>query len=155
MGWKVQRWSRAQGKMIHNGSFNEETKAARASDTLARALIEDGEVGHMLNFPDDDTEVWPEEKEKSSKYVGVSWNKRYSRWQVIRRSKAQGKQFCNGLFNFNEEIKAAHASDTLARELMRKGEVGLKLNFPENATTVWSNKNEKRKRAEDMKPHNN
>ena len=60
--WEVQRWSKIQGKNIHNGYFdrNEETKAAHASDTLARALISNGEAGHKLNFPNEQYEVWPE-----------------------------------------------------------------------------------------------
>ena len=44
--------------MIHNGnSHYTAEEAAHASDTLARKLMENGEQGHTLNFPDDETEV--------------------------------------------------------------------------------------------------
>ena len=57
--WEVRRWSKIQGKTILNGYFkvDEEIKAAHASDTLARALISNGE-DHKLNFPNDEIEVW-------------------------------------------------------------------------------------------------
>jgi len=126
-----------------NGLFNrdEEMKAAHASDTLARHFRKNGEKKHKLNFPNDYTEVWAEKKEKSSEFIGVHWYKRDSKWKVIRRSKIQGKPVCNGCFNRDEKMKAAHASDTLARALMKNGEKH-KLNFPNDETEVWKEKNE-------------
>ena len=47
--------------MIQSGTYKNEETAARASDTLARELMANGEQGHKLNFPDDDTEVHSEE----------------------------------------------------------------------------------------------
>ena len=46
--------------MICNGRYESEETAAHASDTLARKLMTNGEQGHKLNFPNDDTEVFPE-----------------------------------------------------------------------------------------------
>ena len=43
--------------MICNGRYDNEKTAAHASDTLARNLLANGEKGHRLNFPDDDTDV--------------------------------------------------------------------------------------------------
>merc|ERR1711964_847020 len=134
--------------MVYNGYFklDEEIKAAHASDTLARKLIKNGEE-HKLNFPDDENEVWAEKKETSSNYFGVSWNKKKSKWQVQRRSKTSGKMMHNGDFDVDEDIKAAHASDTLARCLIANGEEGHELNFPDDETEVWpETQNKKRKR---------
>ena len=46
--------------MSYNGRYDNEETAAHASDTLARKLMSNGEQGHKLNFPDDDTKVFPE-----------------------------------------------------------------------------------------------
>merc|ERR1711964_659436 len=123
------RRSKIQGKPVCNGCFNrdEKMKAAHASDTLARALMKNGEK-HKLNFPNDETEVWKEKNENSSKYLGVWWSKRNSKWLASRWSKSQGKMIHNG--HFNQEMKAAHASDTLAKMLMKHGEKRHELNFP-------------------------
>ena len=67
-------------------------------------------------------------------------NKQKLKWQVSRNSKTKGKLVYNGSFNLDEEIKAAHASDTLARNLMKNGEEGHKLNFPDDETVVWPEK---------------
>merc|ERR1712098_846441 len=99
-----------------------------ASDTLARKLMENGEQGHKLNFPDDHTEVHAEEKIQTSEYIGVF--ARYSKWDVKRWSRNKMKMVSNGSYD-NEET-AAHASDTLARKLRETGEQGHKLNFPVN-----------------------
>jgi len=151
--WKVWRRSKVQGKNVFGGSFNrdEEIKAAHASDTLARALNESGEIEYKLNFPNDETEVWAE-KETSSKYLGVSWGKRKSKWRVCRWSKIQGKMVYNGSFNRGEEIKAARASDVLGVELMNNGEKGHKLNFLDNPSDACSKKTNKRKRKDDLEP---
>ena len=46
--------------MVYNGTiYKDEETAARASDTLARKLMANGEQNHRLNFPDNNTEVYP------------------------------------------------------------------------------------------------
>ena len=55
--WQAQKRSKLQKKIVNNGSYDNEETAAHASDTLARKLMANGEQGHKLNFPDDDTEV--------------------------------------------------------------------------------------------------
>ena len=47
--------------MVCNGAYKDEATAAHASDTLARNFEANGEHGHKFNFPNDHTEVWPEE----------------------------------------------------------------------------------------------
>ena len=59
--WKVQRWSRSENKTLYNGCYDDEETAARASDTLARKLMKNGEQTLKLNFPEDDTDVYPQE----------------------------------------------------------------------------------------------
>merc|ERR1712098_16781 len=83
-----------------------------------------------VNFPNDESGVYPKEKTTSSKYFGVTFNKKISKWKVQRWSKHENKIFNNGYFE-NEEI-AAHASDTLARQLVKKGEQGHKINFDDD-----------------------
>jgi len=103
--------------------------AAHASDILARKLIANGENGHELNFPDDDTEeITP------SIYMGVSYHKKDKKWLVWRHSKKEKKMINNRSYK-NEET-AAHASDILARKLMANGEEGHELNFPKDHTTM-------------------
>merc|ERR1711964_714263 len=99
-----------------------------------------GENGHELSFPNDETEVRAEKKEKSSKYLGVSWSTSNSRWLVSRRSKIQRKTIYNGTFNSDLETKAAHASDTLAKKLKKNGENGHELNFPNDEREVRTEK---------------
>merc|ERR1712098_249151 len=65
--WRVQRRSKNEKKMVFYGSYENEETAAHASDTLARKLMENGEQGHKLNFPDDHTEVHPEEFQKTKR----------------------------------------------------------------------------------------
>ena len=67
--WQANRRSKLEKKMVHNGSYDDEEKAAHASDTLARILMVNGEIGHRLNFPEDDTEVFPEVTENSAIFV--------------------------------------------------------------------------------------
>jgi len=147
--WHVRRWSKNRNIQFYNGSYKDELTAAYASDTLARKLIENGEKGHKLNFPDDDIEVQP--PGKTSIYFGVSYNKRRSTWVVSRRSKNENKAVSNGYYK--DEETAAHASDTLARKLIENGEKGHKLNFPGDDTGVVPKEiqNNKRKRPADFK----
>merc|ERR1712098_897511 len=135
--WQAQRRSKHGKKMFFNGSYNNEKTAAHASDTLARKLMANGDQGRKLNFPDDDTEVFPEEM-KSSQFVGVFRRRDRSKWQAMRRSKHEEKNVYNG--SYKDEETAAHASDTLARELITNGEKGHKLNFPDDITKVCKNK---------------
>jgi len=103
---------------------------------LARKLIENGEKSNKLNFPDDDTKFWAEEK--SSNYIGVSYNKKQKQWRAYRWSKNESKKFSNGIYK-NEET-AARASDTLAKKLSANGENVHKLNFPDDDTEVHPKK---------------
>merc|ERR1712098_785279 len=118
--WKAQRRSKSENKILYNGHYDDEETAAHASDTLARKLMKNGEQNHKLNFPDDDTEVYPQKKRTSSAYIGVSYIGSYKTWNVQRCSKAENKMVCNG--SYKAEKTAAHASDALARKLMVNGE---------------------------------
>jgi len=131
--WKAQRWSEIENKTIYNGCYENEEKAAQASDTLARKLTAHG-YKLKLNFPDNDAEVHNVKKKDTSQYVGVSNNKLNGKWVVARRSKSKNTMVNAGYFDSEE--KAAHASDTLARKLMKNGEQNLKLNFPDDNTKV-------------------
>merc|ERR1712098_515689 len=133
--WYAQRWSKNENKSVHNGAYKDEETAARASDTLARKLIANGEKCHNLNFLDDFIEVYPE---KTSKYFGVTYNKREESWRAQRHNKNDNKPVHNG--TYKDEETAAHASDTLARKLIANGEKGHKLNFPDDSTEVNSKK---------------
>jgi hypothetical protein len=130
--WHVHRSS--ENKRVSGGYYNNEETAAHASDTLARKLMAKGEQGHKLNFPDDDIEVFPEQKTNSSQCIGVSYNVKYGKWLAQRRSKLEKKMVFNG--GYDSEETAAHASDTLARKLMANGKQFHKLNFPDNTIEV-------------------
>merc|ERR1712098_518997 len=99
-----------------------------------------------LNFPDDDTDVFPVEKNTSSQYIGVSYDINRSKWQAQRYSRLEKKMISNGSYE-NEET-AARASDTLARKLMANGEKAHKLNFPNDDTKVFPDRARKRKRPQ-------
>jgi len=75
------------------------------------------------------------EKKRTSKYIGVSYNKKNSKWNAQRRSKEDNKVFSYG--HYDDEITAAHASDTLTRKLMKNCKRKLKLNFPDNHNEVY------------------
>jgi len=132
--------------VISNGSYESEVTAAHASDTLARKLLKNGEQDHKLNFPDDGTEV--NKKKAFSQYIGVSYDKTRSKWRARRRSKNESKFLNNG--SYENEKTAAHASDTLAKQLMENGEQGHKLNFPDDDTEVHKYQDKKRKRSDDL-----
>jgi len=136
--WKVQRWSKSEYKKLYNGHYDDEETAARASDTLARKLIKNGEKYHKLNFPENDTEIYPEKRKTFSKFIGVSFNEQRSKWKVQRWSKNENKKLFNGYYD--DEETAAHASDTLARKIMEKGEQNYKFNFPDDDTEVYPKK---------------
>merc|ERR1712098_517655 len=140
--WETHRRSKSENKTLSNGHYDDEETAARASDTLARNLMKNGEQNHKLNFPGDDTEVYPERKNTSSKFIGVILNKKEAKWRVQRWSK--NKRFYNG--HYDNEETAARASDTLARKLMKRGEQNHKLNFPDAHNEVHAEKNQKKKR---------
>merc|ERR1712098_555999 len=70
----------------------------------------------------------------SPQYIGGSYYVQTSKWRAYRRSKHEKKNFFNGYYD-NEET-AAYASDTLARKLMKNGEQGHKLNFPDDHIEV-------------------
>merc|ERR1712098_590322 len=144
--WHAQRYSKLEKKTINNGSYENEETAARASDTLARKLMENGEKAHTLNFPYDDTEVFPEQKKTSSQFIGVKYEVNTSKWRPQRYSRLEKKIINNG--NYENEETAARASDTLARKLMNNGEKAHKLNFPYDDTDVFPNRARKRKRPQ-------
>jgi len=140
---------------VYNGTYKDVETAAHASDTLARKLVANGEKNQNLNFPDDNTEVhWKNYKVAAtnfySEYIGVSYNKIATVWQAYRRSKNKKKIVYNG--TYKDENTAAHASDTLARELIEDGEHHI-LNFPDDDTEVHKkiiNRNNKRQRPHDF-----
>merc|ERR1712098_962138 len=143
--WLAYRWNKNEKKAVHNGSYKSEETAAHASDTLARKLMANGAHGHKLNFPDDNTEIYPEEK--TSNYFGVYYNEKNARWAADRWSKNEKKAVHNG--SYKDEETAAHASDTLARKLMANGDQNLKLNFPNDDTEVFSKyQRNKRKKSD-------
>jgi len=134
----VKRWSKIENRMIYNGCHDNEETAAHASDTLARILMKNGEEGHKLNFPDDHNEVYSKGKKSTFQYFGVGYSKNKSKWCSFRWSRSKNKALFNGYYE-NEDT-AAHASDTLARQLIKKGEQGHKLNFPDDETEIYPEK---------------
>jgi len=132
--WTASRRSKNENGMLYNGCYDDEETAAYASDTLACKLMDYGEEGHRLNFPDEYKEVYAEKKESSSKFIGVSYNKTLLKWEVRRRNKKEKKTDYNGYYD--DEETAARASDTLARKLMKNGDQTLKLNFTNDAIDV-------------------
>merc|ERR1712098_71980 len=129
------RRSKNEKKSVFNGAYKDEETAAYASDTLARKLMTNGERRHKLNFPDDDFEVYPEKVKFSSNYIGVTYHKLRATWDAYRHSKNEKRNVTNGAYK--DEETAAHASDTLARQLMTNGERRHKLNFPDDHTEVY------------------
>merc|ERR1712058_67044 len=101
------RRSKKENKTLYNGNYDDEETAAHASDTLARKLMKNGEQDHKLNFPDDDTEVYPEKKKTSSKFIGVSFNKNESKWETKRWSKSENKTLFNGRYDDEETTARA------------------------------------------------
>merc|ERR1712098_780204 len=97
-----------------NGYYKDEETAARASDTLARELMANGEQNHKLNFLGDSTEVYARERETSSKYFGIYYNEKLKRWIAQKWSKKEKKTLTNGYYK--DEKTAARASDTLVRK---------------------------------------
>merc|ERR1712034_91327 len=117
------------GEDITKKKRQRRVRATRSQKNLMR----NGKQKFQLNFPDDDTEVYP--NRASSRYIGVSYSKGTNQWQVKRWSKSEKKQAHNG--SYKDEKTAAHASDCLARTLMAGGERNHKLNFPEDFTEVY------------------
>merc|ERR1712034_304579 len=99
--WVASRWSKIGKKLAYNGYYKEEETAARASDTLARKLMVNGEQKHKLNFPEDNTEVYPEINQKF-KYIGVNYSERNSGWDACRWSKIDKKPVYNGHYKDEE-----------------------------------------------------
>jgi len=135
--WRAQRWSKTKKTSISSGYYLEEETAAHATDTLARKLMKNGEQNHKLNFPDDYTVVHWETK-NTNKYIGVAYHKNRLKWMAQRWSKNENDMLYNGYYS--DEEKAAHASDTLARKLMKNGKQNLKLNFLHDYTEVYPEK---------------
>ena len=160
---KWQATIRHDGKPQHLGYFDDEHEAARAVDTAARRLR--GENAHggraiggghtwRLNFPTDgevkqakDRGVLLTEDDKAaaaaaserqgpSKFVGVSWDKRKSKWEASIRHVCKLQH----LGRSDDENEAARAADTAARRLRgehahggRSGQNWVRLNFPTEA----------------------
>jgi len=133
--WKVQRYSKNKGTVAYFGHYDDERTAGLASDNLARKLMQNGEQNHKLNFPDEFTEVYPQEK--SSKFIGVTYNKKDSKWRVTRWSKTENKSLHNGYYD--NEKTAALASDTLARKLAENDGQNHELNFPDEYIEIYNN----------------
>ena len=68
----------------------------------------------------------------------MTYCKSQERWHAHRWSKAAKTTVYNGYYR--DEETAAHASDTLARKLMKNGKHNFKLNFPDDDTEVFSEK---------------
>jgi len=136
--WCAQRWNKSENKHVYKGCYDDEETAAHASDTLARKLMENSEQKLKLNFPDDHTEIYPDEKRFTSKFIGVSFDRNNSKWKVQRWSTNDNKRVHNGYYD--DEETAAHASDNLARKLVKNGEQKLKLNFPDDHTEAFPEK---------------
>jgi hypothetical protein len=115
---KLEARIKYDGKNHHLGRFEDEEEAARAYDKAARA--HHGETA-QLNFPAEG-ESGPR---KSSKYRGVTWDKRGNKWQGEIRYDGKGHY----LGIFEDEDEAARAYDRAARA--HKGEKA-QLNFEGN-----------------------
>ena len=79
-----------------------------------------------------------EKKESSSQYIGVTYHDKTQKWRAQRYSKFEKKMSSNGYYE--KEETAAHASDTLAKKLIESGKLKLKLNFPDDDTEVYREK---------------
>merc|ERR1712034_37774 len=106
---------------------------------------------HKLNFPYRYVEVHPKGRKKNSKYLGVYYSESHKRWVAQRWSVSEKKLFNGGIYV--DEVTAAHASDTLARELMTGSDQNLKLNFPGNNTEGDAEQTGKRKRPFDFEDY--
>ena len=129
-----QKWNATvsiAGKQKTVGRYDDETEAARAVDATIRAQSLD----KPLNFPDDlstapDVYV-PKKKKKrvgSSRFRGVSLNKRNQKWKVS--IKIAGKKKFIG--SYDDETEAARAYDAT----VRAQSLDQPLNFPDDLSTA-------------------
>ena len=115
VGWHKQKkkWSatfRHNGTKVHLGdNFDTEIAAAKAVDVWLR---ENGRAADA-NF-DEDGNFVPRVSTKSSKYRGVTWDKKASQWKASIRVGTM-----EHLGYFDDEAEAARAFDTRAAELGR------------------------------------
>ncbi len=117
----------SNGKHLHLGRFGSQRKAASQYDKAFYFFYGDN-LG--MNFPgidhsNDNFDIksfkTPAQKRKSSKYVGVSWDKGYGKWKSY--VKVEGKSIHLGYFK--EEKAAAKAYNNYAI----KHKLGKKLNI--------------------------
>jgi hypothetical protein len=73
--WGAQRLSKTEKTLLSNGTYRNEEAAAHASDTLARQLIENGEQGHRLNFPDTEVDLEEQQKNKRKRSFDILYEK--------------------------------------------------------------------------------
>jgi hypothetical protein len=115
----------------HIGAFSSEEDAARAYDCAA---VQAHGPGAKRNFPDEAISELPEtvgeerKQRSSSRYVGVSWYKAGSSWQVHLREPQTKRQQRIGAFSSEED--AARAYDCAA---VQAHGPGAKRNFPGEA----------------------
>jgi hypothetical protein len=91
---KLQKWTASieiNGKQFHLGVFSSEEQA---KNSYQYALTHQEEITNR------------HVKEKTSKYKGVSWNKRANKW--IARIQINDKRVCLGYFNTQEEASQAY-----------------------------------------------
>jgi hypothetical protein len=128
------------------GYFASEEDAARAYDCAA---VQAHGPDAKRNFPGEDISELPvrkgeERKQRSSRYVGISWNKGSSSWRV-RLTDTQTKR-SNTIGNYVSEEDAARAYDCAA--VQARGP-GVKRNFPGEAISELPvSKGEERKQRQ-------
>jgi hypothetical protein len=120
--------------MLAFASENQENKVqiAKSEETITENNAEN------LIFVKIEEDEYTKTNKKTSKFIGVCYDKSKTRWTAQRRNKSERKNVVNG--SYKDEETAAHASDTLARKLMKNGERNLKLNFPDDKSEVFPEK---------------